>query len=121
MALVKWSGSGVDQSKPLFPIVANGLDPIVVYTGLFVRVSYGDVEGQVVVQSVVVGVGVGEVELGQRGIDDGEFEILGLKDQPEDDDGDNEKNEGEDGVVEDPEEASEVAPAALPSITHAAS
>lgn len=56
--------------------------------------------------------------MGQRGIGDGEFELLGLKDQPEDNDRDNEKNEGEDGVVEDPEEAREVATAALPSITH---
>lgn len=34
-------------------------------------------------ESVVVDAGVGEIELGERGIGDGEFGLLGKEDRPE--------------------------------------
>lgn len=50
----------------------------VVYANPFVGVLDGDVERKVVVESVIV-----EIELGQGGIGDGEFGLLGKEDQPE--------------------------------------
>ena len=49
---------------------------MVVNANLFVRVSDGDVEREVVVEGVVI---VGEIESGKRGIGEGEFRLLELK------------------------------------------
>lgn len=54
-------------------VASNGLNPVVVQTGLLVRVSNGDVEDQAVVK-----LGFrsgGEIELREGGIRDGEFDV----------------------------------------------
>lgn len=54
---------------------------MVIHASPYARVSDGDVEGEVVVErtSVVVS---GEIELGERGIGDSEFGVLGKEDEP---------------------------------------
>lgn len=61
VALVKGCGIQSKHGKPLFSIVSNDLDVIVVYVHLVVLVSNGNVQLKVVVESFV---GDGEVELG---------------------------------------------------------
>lgn len=54
---------------------------MVIHASPYARVSDGDVEGEVVVESTGVVVG-GEIELGERGIGDSEFGVLGKEDEP---------------------------------------
>lgn len=85
MALVKWRGSQIHHSKRLLSIVSNYLNATIVYANLLVRVSDGDVECKVVVESAVVG--VGKIELGQRGIGDPEFGLIRGQDVAEHEEG----------------------------------
>lgn len=84
MALIKRCSCQSHKSESLVSIVGNDLDSAVVYAHLFVGVSDGDVDGDVVVESVV---GVVKIELGQRSICDFEFGFLGKEDEPEYDQG----------------------------------
>jgi hypothetical protein len=61
VALIKWCRIQSHRAKPLLSIVSNDLDVTVVYVGLVVGVSDGDVERKVVVESAVC---VGEFEFG---------------------------------------------------------
>lgn len=79
MALVK-RGQRL-RAKPLVLVESVGFDAIVVYADLFVWVSDGDVESEIVVEHVGGG---GEVELGKRGIGDVKLDPIGAEDEPED-------------------------------------
>lgn len=71
-SLVKGWRTQSHQSKFLLPIFRRDFDAIVVYPEGWARVSDGDIEGEVVVESVVVSV---EIELGHRRIGDCYFEL----------------------------------------------
>lgn len=92
--------------KPLALVERTGLDPVVVNPDPLVGVPDGHVEGQVVVEGVVVG---GQVELSQVGAVGVELDLVGAEDQPQDqdddaqDDGDGEEDledAAEDAVAE---------------------
>lgn len=79
MALVK-RGQRL-RAKPLVLVESVGFDAIVVYADLFVWVSDGDAESEIVVEHVGGG---SEVELGERGIGDLKLDPVGAEDEPED-------------------------------------
>lgn len=82
VALVEWRCriAPSHQSTPLLSIVT--IDPYeLVYANQFVRVSYGDIEGKVVVEGSVSHGRVGETELSQRGIGDCNFRLFGTEDE----------------------------------------
>ncbi|CAH9071589.1 unnamed protein product, partial [Cuscuta epithymum] len=64
--------------KPLTLVERRGFDRIVVDADPFVRVPDGHVDGEVVAEGVV-----GEVELGEGGVVDVEFELVRAEDEPE--------------------------------------
>ena len=84
------------KRKPLLSVVGNDLDPIKEHADLLVRVSDGDIESEIVGErAVVCG---GEIKLREGCVSDGEFEILRLKDDREDrngEDDDGDRGNGE--------------------------
>lgn len=82
VALVKRYRIGQShETKLLLSIGSRHFDPMVIHASPYARVSDGDVEGEVVVESTSVVVG-GEIELGERSIGDSEFGVLGKEDEP---------------------------------------
>lgn len=82
VALVKrYRISQSHETKLLLSIGSRQFDPMVIHASPYARVSDGDVEGEVVVESTGGVVG-GEIELGERGIGDSEFGISGKEDKP---------------------------------------
>jgi hypothetical protein len=79
VSLEKWRRSL--SVKPLALVVSVGLDTVVVEANAPLGVLDGDVESKVVVECVVAG---GEVELGERGDDDVELNLVGAKDELDD-------------------------------------
>lgn len=117
VALVERSRNVVHHGKTLISVVGHGLDVTEVNTNLFVVVSYRDVERKVVIESSVCGV-VSEIEFCEWGVGDGEFELLGKKDQPEDEHGDGEDEEYEGGVGHEAKVALETPVTAVPTSNH---
>lgn len=79
MALVKRGQRAC--TKPLVLVESTGFDAIIIYPDLFVWVSDGEVQSEVVVEQTVVG---GEVEFRKRGIGDMKLDPVGAEYEPED-------------------------------------
>ncbi|KAK4281713.1 hypothetical protein QN277_013174 [Acacia crassicarpa] len=95
----------VGVGKSLILVQRGGLNVVVVDAELFVRVTGGEVEEEVVAESIV-----GVVELGELGVGGVELEGARLDDEPEDENG--EANDDNDGDEQLPEEVEEAATAA---------
>eukprot|EP00178_Gracilaria_changii_P017609 TRINITY_DN50225_c0_g1_i1.p2 TRINITY_DN50225_c0_g1~~TRINITY_DN50225_c0_g1_i1.p2 ORF type:complete len:109 (+),score=14.93 TRINITY_DN50225_c0_g1_i1:338-664(+) len=87
VALVKWRNSCVGE--PLVIIVGPRLDIIVVDTDPLVGVADAHGEVEIVLKVVVSG----EVEFGEGGGVDVDFELVGAEDEPEDEDDDAENDD----------------------------
>lgn len=100
MAL-KEGGNGAVVAEAEAVVERRGFDLVVVDGDPAVRVPDADVEGEGVVEG-----GVGEIERGELGVFDGDFEFAGAEDEPEDEEEDAEgDDDGEDEFEEGAEEA----------------
>lgn len=72
-----------DRVEPLSLVESPSLNTIVVDTDLLVRVTDGDVEGEIVLEVIVAC----DIELGQFSIGDVEVDTVRTEDEPEDEDG----------------------------------
>ena len=112
VSLVKRGES--DRAEPLALVVGSGLDAIVVDAELLVRVSDGEVEGEVVVEVAVRG----EVELGESGVGDVKLDAVRFNYEPEDEEGESHEDDGGEDELED--EAEDAAAAAAEGTSAAA-
>jgi hypothetical protein len=95
--------------EPLVLVVRPGLDGVVIDSDLSVGVSDGDVDGKVVLQSVVAG----KSELRERGVRDVELDVGGAEYEPKDES--SKANDDNKGDYELQKEAKEAAAAAPPA------
>lgn len=97
MLLVEWSQAHCRE--PLFLIISNGFNAVVVYPHPPVGVSDGDVERQFIVERVVGGGGV--IELRERGLGDTKLDLDWSEYKPEDEASDTEEENGYEEEAED--------------------
>lgn len=89
--------------EPGILVQCSGFDAVVVDADSFVGVTNGDVESEIVVERVV-----GVVELGEVGIGDVEFDLVGSEYEPEHEDGDaQDDDDGADEFEDEVEDAAE--------------
>jgi len=104
-----------NRAEPLILVKGPGLDAVVVNTDLLVRVPDGEVEGEVVVEGVVVG----EVELREGGIRDVELDTVRADDEPKDEERQSHDDDGGHDELEDKAEDAAAAAAEASAATAA--
>jgi hypothetical protein len=98
-ALGRMESSSPYRREPLFLVISNGFDAVVVYPHPLVGVSDGDVERQFIVERVVGSSGV--IELRERGLGDTKLDLNRSEYKPEDEASDAEEENGYEEEAED--------------------